>query len=207
MNYMKRIAILLCVVVLLLCGGCSTIKEQTEVSVSELLTSTESQETDAVSDTEAVSEAEEESETKSIQAEMEEAESLSWECYESVDQSDMGQQEINQLTAQWYQFWDDEMNFLWDRLSEEVDEETEAELLEEQQAWLQQKEEAVKNAGAAFSGGSLQAQLENMKAEEMTRARAYVLAGYLAEVRGESFTISPEIQESLDAMDTIGEYN
>jgi uncharacterized protein YecT (DUF1311 family) len=115
----------------------------------------------------------------------------------------MGQQEINQLTAQWYQFWDDEMNFLWDRLSEEVDEETKAELLEEQQAWLQQKEEKVKDAGAAFSGGSLQAQLENMTAEEMTRARAYVLAGYLAEVRGESFTISPEIQESIDAVDAV----
>jgi uncharacterized protein YecT (DUF1311 family) len=86
-------------------------------------------------------------------------------------------------------------------LSEEVDEETKAERQEEQQAWLQQKDEAVKNAGAAFSGGSLQAQLENMTAEEMTRARAYVLAGYLAEVRGESFTVSPEIQESLDAVD------
>jgi uncharacterized protein YecT (DUF1311 family) len=198
---MKRIGILLCVVVLLLCGGCSTIKEQAEVSVSEVLTSAESQ------DTEAVSEAAAESETKSIQEEMEQAESLSWEYYENVDQSAMGQQEINQLTAQWYQFWEDEMNFLWDRLSEEVDEETKAELQEEQQAWLQQKDEQVENAGSAFSGGSLQAQLENMTAEEMTRARAYVLAGYLAEVRGESFTISPDVQESLDAVDASSEYN
>lgn len=194
---MKRIAILLCVVVLLLCGGCNTIKEQTEVSVSEVLTSAESQ------DTEAVSEAEEERETKSIQEELEEAESLSWECYESVDQSDMGQQEINQLTAQWYQFWEDELNSLSDRLTDELDDETKEDLLAEQQAWLQQKEENVQNAGAAFSGGSLQAQLENMTAEEMTRARAYTLAGYLAEVRGESFTISPDIQESLDAVDAV----
>jgi uncharacterized protein YecT (DUF1311 family) len=148
-----------------------------------------------------VSEAEEERKTKSIQEELEEAESLSWECYESVDQSDMGQQEINQLTAQWYQFWEDELNSLLDRLTDELDDETKADLLAEQQAWLQQKEENVQNAGAAFSGGSLQAQLENMTAEEMTRARAYTLAGYLAEVRGESFTISPDIQESLDAVD------
>lgn len=36
----------------------------------------------------------------------------------------------------------------------------------------------------------------------MTRARVYVLAGYLAEVRGESFMISPKIQESLDAAES-----
>ena len=35
----------------------------------------------------------------------------------------------------------------------------------------------------------------------MTRARAYILAGYLADVRNESFTIPAEIQESIDMAD------
>ena len=35
----------------------------------------------------------------------------------------------------------------------------------------------------------------------MTRARAYILAGYLADVRNESFTIPSEIQESIDMAD------
>lgn len=49
------------------------------------------------------------------------------------------------------------------------------------------------------NGGSLQPQLENTVAEEITRARAYILAGYLADVRKESFSIPLEIQKSLDA--------
>ena len=40
--------------------------------------------------------------------------------------------------------------------------------------------------------------MENSAAEELTRARVYVLAGYLADVRNESFVIDPEIQKSID---------
>ena len=47
-------------------------------------------------------------------------------------------------------------------------------------------------------GGSLQPQLENSAAEGLTRARVYILAGYLADVRNESFVIDTEIQKSID---------
>jgi len=53
-----------------------------------------------------------------------------------------------------------------------LDAETKAKVLDEQQAWIKRKEENVKGAGAAAFGGSLQPQLENSTAEEMTRARA-----------------------------------
>jgi hypothetical protein len=43
--------------------------------------------------------------------------------------------------------------------------------------------------------------LENSTAKDLTRARAYVLAGYLAEVRNEAFTIPSEVQQSIDAAD------
>ncbi len=140
------------------------------------------------------------SEAGSIQDEITKVEVKSCE-YENADWSSMGQQEMNQLTARWYQLWDDELNSLWSRLSDELDAEAKAKVLDEQRAWIKRKEENVKGAGAAAFGGSLQPQLENTTAKNMTRARAYILAGYLAGVRNESFTIPPEIQESIDMAD------
>lgn len=140
------------------------------------------------------------SEIERIQDEIAKVEVKSCE-YENADWDSMGQQEMNQLTAQWYQLWDDELNSLWSRLSDELDAEAKANVLDEQRAWIKRKEENVKSAGAAAFGGSLQPQLENSTAEEMTRARAYILAGYLADVRNESFTIPSDIQESIDMAD------
>ncbi len=191
----KRIAIELGMMLILFCGGCGAKTENIQFPPSdEQVQSAENPHIEEVSDLE------EKSETESIQDELAKVEVKSCE-YENADWGSMGQQEMNQLTAQWYQLWDDELNSLWSRLSDELDAETKAIVLEEQRAWIQRKEENVKGAGAAASGGSLQPQLENSTAEEMTRARAYILAGYLADVRKESFTIPPEIQESIDLAD------
>ena len=116
----------------------------------------------------------------------------------AIDTSNMVQLEMNYHSAQWYQLWDDELNSLWSRLSKELDADTKAKVLEEQRAWIKRKEGNVVAAGVQAWGGSLRPLLESDKAAEMTRARVYVLANYLADVRNESFTISPEIQESLD---------
>lgn len=182
------------------CSGCDAEMDETQVSVSdEQLQSAENQPAEEVNDTETVIEIEE-SEAESIQDEIAKVEAKSCE-YENADWSSMGQQEMNRLTAEWYWLWDDELNSLWNRLSDELDAETKAKVLDEQRAWIKRKEENVKGAGAAASGGSLQPQLENSTAEEMTRARAYILAEYLAAVRNETFTIPPEIQESIDKAD------
>lgn len=116
----------------------------------------------------------------------------------NIDSSNMGQQQMNQHSAEWYQLWDNELNSLWSRLSAELDAETKAKVLEEQREWIKRKEGNVKAAGIEALFGSLQPLLESETAAEMTRARVYVLAGYLAEVRGEDFIISAEIQESID---------
>lgn len=147
--------------------------------------------------TEEANDAEEKSEAESIQEEIAKVEAQSCE-YDNADWGSMGQQQMNQLTAQWYRLWDDELNSLWSRLSDELDAETKANVLEEQRAWIKRKEQNVRGAGAAAFGGSLQPQLENSVAEEMTRARAYILAGYLADARNEAFAIPSEIQESID---------
>ena len=105
---------------------------------------------------------------------------------------------MNYHSAQWYKLWDDELNSLWSRLSDELDAETKAKVLEEQRAWIKRKEGNVTAAGLEAFGGTLQPLLESETAGAMTRARVYILAGYLADVRNESFTIPSEIQESLD---------
>ena len=99
-------------------------------------------------DTEDGSDIKEISETESIQDELAKVEVMSCE-YENADWGSMGQQEMNQLTAQWYQLWDDELNSLWRRLSEELDGETKAKVLDEQRAWIKRKEENIRGAGAA----------------------------------------------------------
>lgn len=138
-----------------------------------------------------------EEETESIQDEIARVEEASLNhC--NIDSSNMGQQQMNQHSAKWYKIWDDELNSLWSRLSAELDAETKEKVLEEQRAWIQRKEGNTKAAGVEVLFGSLQPLVESETAAEMTRARVYILAGYLAEVRGEDFTISQEIQESLD---------
>lgn len=140
----------------------------------------------------------EENKVESIQAEIARVEEKSREHCD-IDSSSMGQQQMNQHSVQWYKLWDDELNSLWSRLSDELDEETKEKVLEEQRAWIKRKEGNATAAGVAALGGTLQPLLESETAAEMTRARVYVLAGYLADVRKESFTVSQEIQESLDA--------
>lgn len=105
---------------------------------------------------------------------------------------------MNAHSAEWYKLWDDELNSLWSRLSDELNAETKAKVLEEQRTWIKRKEGNARAAGVEALFESLQPLLESETAAEMTRARVYILAGYLAEVRGESFTILSEIQESLE---------
>ena len=205
---MKRrgITILWSIIFILFCSACGAKTDKIQFSISEQPQPAENQHTEAVNDaeqgrdTEDGSDIKEISETESIQDELAKVEVMSCE-YENADWGSMGQQEMNQLTAQWYQLWDDELNSLWRRLSEELEGETKAKVLDEQRAWIKRKEENIRGAGAAAFGGSLQPQLENSTAEEMTRARAYILAGYLADVRNEPFTIPPAIQESIDLAD------
>ena len=180
----KWMGLILAMVCVLAMAGCNDknmedhVEETEQESVTEILES-------------------EENDVESIQEEIARIEARSREhC--SVDTGSMGQQQMNRHSAEWYILWDDELNSLWSRLSDELDAETKAKVLEEQRAWIKRKEGNATAAGMQALGGTLQPLLESETAAEMTRARVYVLAAYLAEVRNESFTISPELQESLD---------
>lgn len=138
--------------------------------------------------------------TVSIQDEIAEVEEKSVAKDEEINDS-MTQTEMNINAADKYKIWDDELNSLWDRLTEELDEKRKEQVLEEQRQWITKKEHAVAVAGVEAFGGSMQPLLESCTAADITRARVYVLAGYLAEVRGESFVISDEIAAELAIAD------
>ena len=208
----KKVTLLLvCVMVILSsCGGAESVKiveydintnvveenktTETVQLPKEQLSATGNVQTEAITDTEG------QKEVESIQDEIARVEDKSRE-FENTDCSNMGQQEMNFFAAQWYKLWDDELNSLWSRLSDELDAETKERVLAEQRAWIKRKEANVRASGAMAYGGSLQPLLEDSTAEEMTRVRAYILAGYLAEVRKEAFTIPVEIQERMDIVD------
>ncbi|MCR4999393.1 MAG: DUF1311 domain-containing protein [Lachnospiraceae bacterium] len=135
----------------------------------------------------------------SIQEEMEAVEASYQDLLNSIDSESATQLDMNQNAAAAYQLWDDELNALWDRLSDEVDAQKKEDLLGAQRQWNEKKEIEIKNAGEECEGGSLQPLLECSKGAELTRARCYYLAGLLAEVRGEGFATSDEVQADLDA--------
>jgi uncharacterized protein YecT (DUF1311 family) len=205
----QKITVLICMMMILLCAGCGT-KTEVQLQSTEKETGSTEQQTDNISGTEAqiadsdLYEGEHQASTDnanaSIQDELARIESES-AAYENADWGSMGQQDMNQLTAEWYKLWDDELNSLWSRLKDTLDDEAMTSVLKEQREWLTRKDENIKGAGAAAYGGSLQPQLENSVAEEMTRARAYILAGYLADAKGEAFTIASDIQASIATAD------
>lgn len=89
------------------------------------------------------------------------------------------QGDMNQLSAQMYKLWDDELNSIWGRLKDKLDDDTMSKLTEDERNWIADKEAKVKAARADSEGGSLQPLLENSEAAELTQARVYYLAQYL----------------------------
>ncbi|MCD7813283.1 MAG: DUF1311 domain-containing protein [Lachnospiraceae bacterium] len=109
---------------------------------------------------------------------IEEVEAASVEAEAIVDQLDndsLSQSELNQLSYEMYQIWDDILNVLWGYLKDSLPEEEMAALTEEEIAWITEKESAIAAAGAEFEGGTMQPYVENTTGAEMTKERVYVL--------------------------------
>ena len=209
---MKRIVLILCLMISM--TACNNNSDNEIAAVEEGIISTErGEETTEASpqqediDTEEAensTEADDREELKevqekkeSLQEELARIEMMSEE-HLNTDTGSMGQQQMNRHSEEWYQIWDDELNSLWNRLINELSEEEKDQLVEEQLSWIKKKEGNAKAAGIEALFGSLQPLLESNAAGNMTRARVYDLAKYLAEVRGEEFIVSTEIQENLE---------
>lgn len=86
--------------------------------------------------------------------------------------------DMNTLSYEMYQVWDDVLNELWENLKTTLDEATMDSLLKEQRVWITEKETEVKQASEAVKGGSMAPLVANQKAAELTRTRVYELASY-----------------------------
>lgn len=96
------------------------------------------------------------------------------------EDASLTQNDMNNLSYEIYMVWDDTLNELWQLLNESLDEGTMNQLLNEQLAWITEKENAAQAAGEAYGDGSLASLASNQKAAEMTKTRVYELAAYFS---------------------------
>ncbi len=108
-----------------------------------------------------------------IAATEEQAAELNAELQKAATQADM-----NEISGQLYQVWDDTLNVIWGIMKTNLNPELMDQLTVEERTWITGKEAAVKAAGDEYKGGSLQSMVMNSKAAELTRERAYALAEY-----------------------------
>ena len=97
---------------------------------------------------------------------------------EKLESGYLSQIEMNQTSYKIYTIWDDQLNYIWKLMKENLSEDQMKDILTEQRAWIKKKEQKVKEAGAECEGGSLQPLIENTEAAELTRERAYELLDY-----------------------------
>lgn len=97
----------------------------------------------------------------------------------SIENDALTQTELNEKSAGRYTLWDDLLNEIWAVLKTELSEEEMSALTTEEIAWINEKEQAVADAGAQSEGGSGQALAQNTKAADMTKERVYVLMDLL----------------------------
>ena len=89
------------------------------------------------------------------------------------------QMEMNQISYEIYQLWDDELNAVWKTLKEVLDSEKMEELTVEQREWITYKENEIKAAGLEFEGGTMRSAIESSEGAELTKERVYELVEYL----------------------------
>ena len=93
----------------------------------------------------------------------------------SLEHDDLNQAEMNIKAQELYEIWDAALNTLWTELKDELSEDEFAKLLEEQRAWIGEKERAVEEAGKEYEGGSIYGLIVYTKAADITEKRVYEL--------------------------------
>lgn len=119
------------------------------------------------------------SETAEIEEELAAVEKEAEALEEQLQSGNLTQIEMNETSAKIYKLWDDELNVIWNRLKESLDDAKMKSLTEEEREWIAYKEKEIKAAGSEYEGGSIQALEENSKGAELTKKRVYELAELL----------------------------
>lgn len=103
----------------------------------------------------------------------ESAEELEKKLQEATTQLDM-----NTISGELFQTWDDTLNIVWKLLEAELDSADMEKLRTEEREWITWKDAEVDAAGQRTAGGSAQSMDRYQKAAELTRERVYQLAEY-----------------------------
>ena len=93
----------------------------------------------------------------------------------SLENDPLTQTELNAKSQELYKLWDDALNFLLTELASCLPEAEFEKLQEAQDAWTAKREQAAKEAGKGFEGGSIYPLLVNSEAAKLTEDRAYEL--------------------------------
>lgn len=94
-------------------------------------------------------------------------------------EENLTQSELNELSAQLYQLWDDELNAVWSELKATLDEQAMNQLVESELEWISYKESEMQAAGEPYGDGSIREMVQYTKGAELTRERTYELAELL----------------------------
>ena len=97
----------------------------------------------------------------------------------ALEQEAMTQTDMNAISQELYELWDNALNDLWSKLENTMPQAQFEQLLEEQLDWIEAKEAAVTAAGSAAEGGSMAQLLMNLEAADWTEARVCELYGLL----------------------------
>ena len=93
----------------------------------------------------------------------------------SLENDELTQLDMNDKSQELYDLWDGALNTLWKELKATCSEDDFAKLLEEQRAWVAEKETAVEKAGQEVMGGSMYPLVVNTVAAQYTEERVYEL--------------------------------
>ncbi len=92
----------------------------------------------------------------------------------------MDQATMNQTAYEEYSMWDTLINDIWAYMKATIDEAAMEDITAGQLEWIDEKEAAVKSAGAAYEGGTIQPMVEYETGAKYTRERVeYLLENYV----------------------------
>lgn len=91
----------------------------------------------------------------------------------SLENDVLTQYDMNAKSAELYKLWDDALNYLWKIIKDRLPEDEFAKLLDEQRAWIKEKEQRAQEAGKEVEGGSMYPLIVNSEAAKITEERVY----------------------------------
>ena len=98
---------------------------------------------------------------------------------ERLQKENLTQEEMNELSAELYKAWDDQLNITWKQMKQTLDADTMETIKQEQREWIKDRDRLIQEAGKGYEGGSIQQMLMNTEGAELTRERVYDLFEYL----------------------------